>query len=73
MADGSANNAVALAPDGTVSLSLNSKETTTTSHPPELDVVLSGSAGSISGVTAGAGLAGGGTTGNERRNSRRVR
>ena len=62
--NGTANNGIALVPDGTVSLSLNSKETTTTSHPPELDVVLSGPGGSISGVTAGAGLTGGGTSGN---------
>jgi hypothetical protein len=65
--NGTANDGLAIVPDGTVSFALNSKETTTTSHPPELDVVLSGPpgpAGSITGVTAGAGLSGGGTKGN---------
>jgi len=61
--NGTANDGIALVPDGAVSFALNSKETTTTSHPAELDIVLSGPAGPagpISGVTAGAGLAGGG-------------
>jgi hypothetical protein len=65
--NGSANDGIAIVPDGKVSLTLNSKETTTTSHPAELDIVLTGPAGPpgpISGVTAGAGLAGGGTKGN---------
>ena len=65
--NGTANDGLAIVPDGTVSFALNSKEATTTSHPPELDVVLTGPAGPpgpISGVTAGAGLAGGGTKGN---------
>jgi len=65
--NGTANDGIALVPDGTVSFALNSKETTTTSHPAELDIVLTGPAGApgpISGVTAGAGLAGGGTKGN---------
>jgi hypothetical protein len=65
--NGTANDGIAIIPDGAVSFALNSKETTTTSHPAELDIVLTGPAGPpgpISGVTAGAGLAGGGTKGN---------
>ena len=65
--NGTANDGLAIVPDGTVSFTLNSKETTTTSHPPELDIVLTGPQGppgSISGVTAGPGLTGGGTKGN---------
>jgi hypothetical protein len=65
-----ANDGIALIPDGAVSFALNSKETTTTSHPAELDIVLTGPPGPqgppgpISGVTAGPGLTGGGTKGN---------
>ena len=65
--NGTTNDGIAIVADGTVSFALNSKETTTTSHPAELDIVLTGPAGPpgpISGVTAGAGLAGGGTKGN---------
>ena len=65
--NGTANDGIAIVPDGAVSFALNSKETTTTSHPAELDIVLTGPAGPpgpISGVTAGAGLTGGGTNGN---------
>jgi len=68
--NGTANDGIALVPDGTVSFTLNSKETTTTSHPAELDIVLTGPTGPqgppgpISGVTAGPGLTGGGTKGN---------
>ena len=58
---GTTNNGIAIVPDGTVSLSLNSKETTTTSHSPELDIVFAG----ITGITtaSGSGLIGGGTSG----------
>ncbi len=65
--NGTANDGLAIVPDGAVSFALNSKETTTTSHPAELDIVLTGPQGppgSITGVTAGAGLRGGGTKGN---------
>jgi hypothetical protein len=65
--NGTMNDGIAIVPDGSVSFALNSKETTTTSHPAELDIVLTGPAGPpgpISGVTAGAGLTGGGTKGN---------
>jgi len=65
--NGTANDGLALVPDGSVSFAFNSKETTTTSHPSELDIILTGPQGppgSITGVTAGAGLAGGGTKGN---------
>ena len=64
------NDGLAIVPDGAVSFALNSKETTTTSHPAELDIVLTGPQGPqgppgpISGVTAGPGLTGGGTKGN---------
>ena len=67
--NGTANDGLALVPDGAVSFTLNSKETTSTSHPAELDIVLTGPqgpagpAGPISGVTAGTGLTGGGTKG----------
>jgi hypothetical protein len=67
--NGTPNDGLALVPDGAVSFTLNSKETTTTSHPAELDIVLTGPAGPqgpagpISGVTAGPGLTGGGTKG----------
>jgi hypothetical protein len=68
--NGTPNDGLALVPDGAVSFTVNSKETTTTSHPAELDIVLTGPAGPqgppgpISGVTAGSGLTGGGTKGN---------
>ncbi len=67
--NGTSNDGVALVPDGKVSFTLDSKEATTTSHPAELDIVLTGPQGPpgppgpISGVTAGPGLTGGGTKG----------
>ena len=61
------NNGIALVADGPFNASFDSKENTTTSHPPELDMVFagSGSGGGIAGVTtaAGSGLTGGGTSG----------
>jgi hypothetical protein len=68
--NGTANDGLALVPDGKVSFTLDTKEATTTSHPAELDIVLTGPPGPqgppgpISGVTAGPGLTGGGTKGN---------
>jgi len=61
--NGTENDGLAIRPNGTVSFALNSKETPTTSHPSELDIVLSGPPGPITGVTAGGGLTGGGTKG----------
>jgi hypothetical protein len=49
-----------------VNATFDSKESTTTSHPPELDIVFAGGGGSgITGITtaAGSGLIGGGTSG----------
>ena len=68
--NGTSNDGLALVPDGKVSFTLDSKEATTTSHPAELEIVLTGPPGPqgppgpISGVTAGPGLTGGGTKGN---------
>ena len=58
------NNGIALVAVGTFNASFDSKESTSTSHPPELDIVFAGD-GTITGVTtaSGSGLAGGGTGG----------
>jgi hypothetical protein len=58
------NDGIALVANGTFHASFDSKENTTTSHPPELDVVISGG-GTITGVLTGSssGLTGGGTSG----------
>jgi hypothetical protein len=60
----STNNGIALVAVGSFNATFDSKETTTTSHPPELDVVFAGD-GTITGVTtaSGSGLTGGGTSG----------
>ncbi|MGD0414899.1 MAG: DNRLRE domain-containing protein [Terriglobales bacterium] len=60
----SSNNGIALVAIGSFDATFDSKESTTTSHPAELDVVFAG-AGTITGVTttAGSGLTGGGTSG----------
>jgi trimeric autotransporter adhesin len=60
-----ANDGIALVANGTFSASFDSKESTTTSHPPELDVVFAGGGGGITGITtaSGSGLIGGGTSG----------
>jgi TGF-beta propeptide len=60
-----ANDGLALVANSAFNASFDSKENTTTSHPPELDLVFASNAGTITGVTtaAGSGLTGGGTTG----------
>jgi hypothetical protein len=63
---GTANDGIALVGNSPVDATFDSKESTTTSHPPELDIVFAGSGGSgITGITtaAGSGLIGGGTSG----------
>ena len=64
--DGShANDGLALVANSTFNASFDSKENTTTSHPPELDIVFASGDGTITDVTtaAGSGLTGGGTSG----------
>ena len=61
-----ANNGIALVANGSFNATFDSKENTTTSHPPELDVVLAGGGGgTLTGVltASGSGLVGGGTSG----------
>jgi hypothetical protein len=60
-----ANNGIALRANDALSVAFDSKENTSTSHPPELDIAFGGGNGTITGVTtaSGSGLAGGGTTG----------
>lgn len=60
-----ANNGLALVADGSFDATFDSKENTTTSHPPELDIAFAGGDGTITGVTTGSssGLTGGGTSG----------
>jgi len=57
------NNGLALVANSTFDATFDSKESTTTSHSPELDIVFGG--GTITGVTtaSGSGLTGGGTSG----------
>lgn len=57
-----ANDGIALVANGSFNATFDSKESTKTSHPAELDVVFGGN-GTITGVTAGSGLTGGGTSG----------
>ncbi len=61
---GTANDGIALVGNSPLSASFDSKESTTTSHPAELDIVFAGG-GTITGVTtaSGSGLTGGGTSG----------
>jgi hypothetical protein len=60
-----ANDGLALVANSTFAASFDSKESTTTSHPPELDIVFAGGGGGITGITtaSGSGLIGGGTSG----------
>jgi hypothetical protein len=63
---GTANDGIALVGNSPVNATFDSKESTTTSHPPELDIVFAGGGASgITGITtaAGSGLIGGGTSG----------
>jgi hypothetical protein len=61
---GTANDGIALVANGTTNATLDSKESTSTSHAPELDIVFAGG-GTLTGVTtaSGSGLTGGGTSG----------
>ncbi len=64
--NGTANDGIALVANSPLVATFDSKETTTTSHPPELDVVFAGGGGGgITGVLTGpnSGLTGGGTSG----------
>jgi hypothetical protein len=57
------NDGIALVADGKFNATFDSKENTTTSHPPELDIAYGD--GAITGITtaSGGGLIGGGTSG----------
>ncbi len=57
------NDGIALVADGKFNATFDSKENTTTSHPPELDIAYGD--GTITGITtaSGSGLTGGGTSG----------
>jgi hypothetical protein len=55
------NDGIALVANSGLSATFDSKENSTQSHPAELDIVYTGA---ITGVTAGSGLSGGGTSGN---------
>ena len=63
---GTANDGIALVANSPLNASFDSKESTSTSHSAELDIVFAaGSGGGITGITtaAGSGLIGGGTSG----------
>ncbi len=59
------NDGIALVANSPLVATFDSKETTTTSHPPELDIVFASGGGTITGITtaSGSGLTGGGTSG----------
>ncbi len=56
------NNGIALVANSTFNATFDSKESTTTSHPPELDIVFAGD-GTVTSVGTGTGLTGGPITG----------
>ena len=58
------NDGIALVANSTFNATFDSKENTTTSHPPELDIVFAGGGG-FTGITtaSGSGLIGGGSSG----------
>ena len=58
------NDGIALVANSPLNASFDSKENTTNSHPPELDIVFAGG-GTLTGATtaSGSGLTGGGTSG----------
>ena len=61
-----ANDGIALVGNNPMNATFDSKESTTTSHPPELDIVFAGGgSGGITGINtaSGSGLIGGGTSG----------
>src|SRR5580698_3301057 len=60
-----ANNGIALVANSTFNATFDSKESTSTSHPAELDIAFAGGDGTITGVTtaSGSGLTGGGASG----------
>jgi hypothetical protein len=59
------NNGIALVANSSFNATFDSKESTTTSHPPELDIAFAGGDGTITGVETGSssGLTGGGKSG----------
>src|SRR5580704_8643972 len=59
------NNGLALVANSSFNATFDSKESTTTSHPPELDIAFAGGDGTITGVETGStsGLTGGGKSG----------
>jgi len=62
---GQPNYGIALVANGGFNASFDSKENTTTSHAPELDIVVASGGGTITGIVtaSGSGLTGGGTSG----------
>jgi hypothetical protein len=61
--NGMPNNGLAIVANSPLTATFDSKESSTQSHPPELDVVFNGAITGIT-TTSGSGLTGGGTAGN---------